>query len=239
MSKVQPLGAGSSVHFLAADDDLFDSEDEELAEAAIAEWLSGRGKGSPSIAGASSDSDASAQELQPSTVSISIRQAAREASADLLHEQAGPSSGPANDEQSDVTLADTSAKSPEQATKSLQAASGNMPPDSPTATEGTLPANGVGHGSVASKAEDVAQPAQSQHDAARAQPQEKAAPIALQGYASAAELEQLGLDELKQQLQLHGLKCGGSLTERAARLFLLRDTPAAELDKKHFPKGKK
>jgi hypothetical protein len=41
------------------------------------------------------------------------------------------------------------------------------------------------------------------------------------------------------QLQAAGLKCGGSLAERAARLFLLRDTPAAQLDRKHLAKPAK
>ena len=71
-------------------------------------------------------------------------------------------------------------------------------------------------------------------------PQEaKPKPLDMQNFGSAAEVEALGLDVLKQQLQVHGLKCGGSLAERAARLLLLKDTPVAALDKKHFPKAKK
>lgn len=41
------------------------------------------------------------------------------------------------------------------------------------------------------------------------------------------------------QLQAAGLKCGGSLAERSARLFLLRDTPVAKLDRKHLAKPAK
>ena len=51
-------------------------------------------------------------------------------------------------------------------------------------------------------------------------------------------LQVLGLERLKNELQTRGLKCGGSLTERAARLFLLKTTPLEKLHKKHFAKSK-
>jgi hypothetical protein len=47
----------------------------------------------------------------------------------------------------------------------------------------------------------------------------------------------LGLEKLKQELQLRGLKCGGNLAERAGRLFLLKTIPIDKLDKKHFAKS--
>lgn len=50
------------------------------------------------------------------------------------------------------------------------------------------------------------------------------------------ELEALGLDRLKSELQERGLKCGGSVSERAARLFLLKSIPLEKLDRKHFAK---
>lgn len=56
------------------------------------------------------------------------------------------------------------------------------------------------------------------------------------GYNSAAELEVLGLERLKLELQARGLKCGGTLQERAARLFLLKTTPLEMLPKKLFAK---
>lgn len=64
-------------------------------------------------------------------------------------------------------------------------------------------------------------------------------PIDLQQFASAAELESLGLERLKTELQRAGLKCGGSQAERAARLFLLKDTPLVKIDKKHLAKPAK
>ena len=61
-------------------------------------------------------------------------------------------------------------------------------------------------------------------------------PIDVAKFGSAAELEALGLERLKRALQAQGLKCGGSLADRAARLFLLKDTPREKLDKKHLAK---
>lgn len=53
---------------------------------------------------------------------------------------------------------------------------------------------------------------------------------------SPAELEVLGMDRLKSELQARGLKCGGTLQERASRLFLLKATPLEKLPKKLFAK---
>ena len=64
-------------------------------------------------------------------------------------------------------------------------------------------------------------------------------PIDLKRYKSAQALEALGLDHLKAELQRHGLKAGGSLSERAARLFLLSHTPIEKIDKKHLGKPAK
>jgi hypothetical protein len=46
-------------------------------------------------------------------------------------------------------------------------------------------------------------------------------------------LEAAGLDVLKRELQARGLKCGGTLAQRAERLFLLRDASLEALDAKH------
>ncbi|KAH7316171.1 hypothetical protein KP509_21G080900 [Ceratopteris richardii] len=54
-----------------------------------------------------------------------------------------------------------------------------------------------------------------------------------------SDMEVLGLERLKQELQKRGLKCGGSLAERAGRLFLLKTCALEKLDKKHFAKEKK
>ncbi|XP_052171353.1 uncharacterized protein LOC127787376 [Diospyros lotus] len=61
-------------------------------------------------------------------------------------------------------------------------------------------------------------------------------PLNFDDFNSAAELEALGLERLKSELQSRGLKCGGTLQERAARLFLLKTTPLERLPKKLLAK---
>ncbi|XP_008776845.1 replication stress response regulator SDE2 [Phoenix dactylifera] len=61
-------------------------------------------------------------------------------------------------------------------------------------------------------------------------------PLNFDKYNSAAELEVLGMERLKSELQARGLKCGGTLQERASRLFLLKTTPLDKLPKKVLAK---
>eukprot|EP00188_Purpureofilum_apyrenoidigerum_P002808 Plantae.Rhodophyta-Purpureofilum_apyrenoidigerum.ctg287.p1 GENE.Plantae.Rhodophyta-Purpureofilum_apyrenoidigerum.ctg287~~Plantae.Rhodophyta-Purpureofilum_apyrenoidigerum.ctg287.p1 ORF type:complete len:422 (-),score=59.57 Plantae.Rhodophyta-Purpureofilum_apyrenoidigerum.ctg287:359-1567(-) len=55
--------------------------------------------------------------------------------------------------------------------------------------------------------------------------------INLNNYSSATELESLGLQVLKAELQKLGLKCGGTLTERAKRLFMIKGRDLSTLDR--------
>jgi splicing factor 3A subunit 3 len=50
---------------------------------------------------------------------------------------------------------------------------------------------------------------------------------------AAEDLESLGLEALKMILGSQGLKTGGTLAERARRLFLLKNKTVEELDRKH------
>ncbi len=59
-------------------------------------------------------------------------------------------------------------------------------------------------------------------------------PVDLSKFSSAEELEKVGLEHLKAELQRYGLKGGGSLAERAARLFLVSHTPVEKIDKKQL-----
>ncbi|KAK9279270.1 hypothetical protein L1049_012949 [Liquidambar formosana] len=61
-------------------------------------------------------------------------------------------------------------------------------------------------------------------------------PLNFEEFSSAAEMEVLGMERLKSELQTRGLKCGGTLQERAARLFLLKTTPLEMLPKKLLAK---
>ncbi|XP_029790761.1 replication stress response regulator SDE2 [Suricata suricatta] len=64
----------------------------------------------------------------------------------------------------------------------------------------------------------------------------------LLAFSSMAEMEALGLDKLKTELTARGLKCGGTLQERASRLFSVRGLAQEQVDPALFarrPKGKK
>lgn len=66
------------------------------------------------------------------------------------------------------------------------------------------------------------------------------AKIDLAKYASAEELAaQVDGDRLKAELSLLGLKCGGTVLDRAQRLFLLKDCPLHDLPPKVFAKNSK
>ncbi len=55
-------------------------------------------------------------------------------------------------------------------------------------------------------------------------------------YASAEELESVGPVRIKASLQALGLKCGGTLQERAQRLFSIRGKQPEEIDPSLFAK---
>jgi splicing factor 3A subunit 3 len=64
--------------------------------------------------------------------------------------------------------------------------------------------------------------------------------IDLSKYANSSELEKdVSGDELKSELARLGLKCGGTVADRAARLFLTKDTPMDKLPAKIFAKKAK
>lgn len=51
------------------------------------------------------------------------------------------------------------------------------------------------------------------------------------------QLQRAGADALKDALAKLGLKCGGTLRQRAERLILTKTTPLEKLDRKLFAKG--
>ena len=64
-------------------------------------------------------------------------------------------------------------------------------------------------------------------------------PIDLEEFGSVAELETVGGDRLKHVLQSMGLKCGGTVRERAERLFSTKGKALSELDPSLFAKAGK
>ncbi|VFQ94001.1 unnamed protein product [Cuscuta campestris] len=61
--------------------------------------------------------------------------------------------------------------------------------------------------------------------------------IDLDYYNTVEELKEVGPDRLKEALAALGLKSGGTIQQRAERLFLTKHTPLEKLDKNHFAKG--
>ena len=57
-------------------------------------------------------------------------------------------------------------------------------------------------------------------------------PIDLEKYMAAQELEVLGMNRLKEELYRLGCKCGGSLSERASRLYSLKSLPRDQIPPK-------
>ncbi|XP_071788586.1 UBL fusion protein SDE2-like [Asterias amurensis] len=55
-------------------------------------------------------------------------------------------------------------------------------------------------------------------------------PLDLANFSSAAELESVGLDSLKSALMALGMKCGGTLQQRAERLFLVKGVKQEMID---------
>ncbi|XP_041839958.1 replication stress response regulator SDE2-like isoform X2 [Melanotaenia boesemani] len=61
----------------------------------------------------------------------------------------------------------------------------------------------------------------------------------LSSFSSTQQLESLGLDVLKEELLRRGLKCGGTLSERAARLFVIRGLSPDQIDPALLARPKK
>lgn len=55
-------------------------------------------------------------------------------------------------------------------------------------------------------------------------------PLDLLSVSGVEQLEALGLERLKAELMKRGMKCGGTLQERAARLFSVRGLSAEQID---------
>ncbi|KAG6488072.1 hypothetical protein ZIOFF_056830 [Zingiber officinale] len=59
----------------------------------------------------------------------------------------------------------------------------------------------------------------------------------LEYYSTLEELMEVGPEKLKEALAALGLKTGGTLKQRAERLFLTKNTPLEQLDRKHFARS--
>lgn len=73
------------------------------------------------------------------------------------------------------------------------------------------------------------------HETGSSHPQE--AKIDLDYYSTVEELMAVGPEKLKEALAALGLKTGGTVQQRADRLFLTKHIPLEKLDRKHFAKS--
>ncbi|KAL8603207.1 hypothetical protein ACOMHN_025222 [Nucella lapillus] len=71
-----------------------------------------------------------------------------------------------------------------------------------------------------------------------AQSVQSAEPVDLDQYRSPEDLQVLGMERLKMELMRRGLKCGGSLEERAQRLLCVRGLAPEDFPAKLLAKGK-
>lgn len=75
-------------------------------------------------------------------------------------------------------------------------------------------------------------------DTGSAMAKHSGAHLDLSAFSSPEELMSLGLDRLKSALMALGLKCGGTLEQRAKRLFMTKGVPLGALDPSHFARTK-
>ncbi|XP_030590086.1 splicing regulator SDE2 [Archocentrus centrarchus] len=82
--------------------------------------------------------------------------------------------------------------------------------------------------------EQTERPSEDQDPPGLSKPSESSEPsqqnLDLFSASSVQQLEALGLDVLKEELMSRGLKCGGTLSERAARLFAVRGLSPDQID---------
>lgn len=91
------------------------------------------------------------------------------------------------------------------------------------------------HSNTNAPAEQIESAASEAPSTSAVEPEERA--FDLNTCASVEQLEALGLELLKVELQRRGLLCGGTLKDRAARLFSVRGKTRAQIDPKLFAKG--
>ncbi|KAE8884109.1 hypothetical protein PF005_g4958 [Phytophthora fragariae] len=117
------------------------------------------------------------------------------------------------------------------------------PDSSKTATEVSITASSSNNSSsVAPSDIETKSPSRKAKADAAKEPEKKSAPseppVDLMKFETVESLEALGLERLKVELSRRDLKCGGNLTERAARLLSVRGKKWEEIDAKLKTKKK-
>ncbi|KAK6300180.1 hypothetical protein J4Q44_G00282780 [Coregonus suidteri] len=128
---------------------------------------------------------------------------------------------------------------PEAPSTSSNSSSGPSSPESPAEVQTQSQAEAVASGTSDGGAQKEVVPAEetfpktdslSKAQSSTNKPTWEDGPLDLQAVHSDKELETLGLDRLKAELIARGMKCGGTLSERAARLFSTMGLSAEDID---------
>nr|XP_020516162.1 replication stress response regulator SDE2 [Labrus bergylta] len=179
------------------------------------------------------DEDDEDEEETPSTSSSSCGAAAVTMTTPTEEAEPGQSSSSSSCRPSETTSDQTSRPSEttsDQTSSSSETTSDQTSSSSETTSDQTSRPSETASEPTPDPSEDqepaVCRPSQQQTTA----PQAAVSPLNLSSLSSVSELEALGLDILKGELMSRGLKCGGTLTERAARLFSVRGLTPDQID---------
>ena len=184
--------------------------------------------GDPGLGGVSDDSDDSddsGSDVDEASAARRRRASANGASKKGAAEKTKKSSAPKADEKK---KADEDAD----ASKNVVSVSSRPVPSVASDEPAALLGSGGGGGPEKKKENATTAPAGHRDE----EEEEEEARVDLETFADATALEAVGLDVLKRELKLCGLKCGGTLAQRAERLFLLKGTCFEALDAKHKAK---
>ncbi|CAB1344719.1 unnamed protein product, partial [Coregonus sp. 'balchen'] len=128
---------------------------------------------------------------------------------------------------------------PEAPSTSSNSSSGPRSPESPAEVQTQSQAEAVASGTSDGGAQKEVVPTEetfpktdslSKAQSSTNKPTWEDGPLDLQAVHSDKELETLGLDRLKAELIARGMKCGGTLSERAVRLFSTMGLSAEDID---------
>ncbi|KAK4339387.1 hypothetical protein RND71_040849 [Anisodus tanguticus] len=225
------------------DDDDSDEEEEENDKSIVIDNgdnsdSNGEAEGSlDSVTGRKVDGGASesGSEEERDTLLLKNLESGKDVNVNAVEPESGSMSSLTPDNQEKIGqsgVASTLGTDIASATESIQTEKEASVTSEPIVVEAS---SGVKENDVAELSDNLSPTPVSQEDAA-SKDSDLEKPLNFEEFSLAAELEVFGMERLKSELQASGLKCGGTLQERAARLFLLKTTPLEMLPKKLLAK---
>ncbi|KAJ8529282.1 hypothetical protein K7X08_036117 [Anisodus acutangulus] len=225
------------------DDDDSDEEEEENDKSIVIDNgdnsdSNGEAEGSlDSVTGRKVDGGASesGSEEERDTLLLKNLESGKDVNVNAVEPESGSMSSLTPDNQEKIGqsgVASTLGTDIASATESIQTEKEASVTSEPIVVEAS---SGVKENDVAELSDNLSPTPVSQEDAA-SKDSDLEKPLNFEEFSLAAELEVFSMERLKSELQARGLKCGGTLQERAARLFLLKTTPLEMLPKKLLAK---